>query len=302
MEHGYSIIAYTDHNILVPHHELMEDNFLPLNGYELDISDTNPGYKSSKTCHICYVALDPDNLIQVCYHRSKYLNKNHSKYVDKIKIDESKEDFERKYTHEKISEMMKLGRDNGFFVTYNHPGWSLEDFSNYSGYSHMHAMEICNFGCIVAGYPDYNEKVYDEMLRLGKRIYCIATDDNHNHNEIGSRHYDSFGGFTMIKAEKLEYKTITKALIDGNFYASQGPEIHNLWFENGKVHITCSDADRITLVAGKRYAKAVYSEVGKTINEATFDINEDFGYFRLTVIDKSGYPANTNAYFTDELF
>ena len=35
----------------------------------------------------------------------------------------------------------------------------------------------------------------------------------------------------MIKAEKLEYKTVTKALHDGNFYASMGPEITELYLE-----------------------------------------------------------------------
>ena len=27
MEHGYSIIAYTDHDIMIPHPELVEENF-----------------------------------------------------------------------------------------------------------------------------------------------------------------------------------------------------------------------------------------------------------------------------------
>ena len=46
---------------------------------------------------------------------------------------------------------------------------------------------------------------YDEILRSGKRIYCISTDDNHNRGDEPA--HDSFGGFTMIKAEKLEYET-----------------------------------------------------------------------------------------------
>ena len=61
------------------------------------------------------------------------------------------------------------------------------------------------------------------MLRDGKRMYCIRADDNHNHESAPD--WDSGGAWVMIKAEKLEYRTITKALEDGNFYASQGPEI-----------------------------------------------------------------------------
>ena len=51
-------------------------------------------------------------------------------------------DYIREYTHECISDMMKKGRENGFFVTYNHPDWSLENYSDYMGYNHMNAMEI----------------------------------------------------------------------------------------------------------------------------------------------------------------
>ena len=36
---GYSIVAFTDHDVLVPHPELADDNFLPLNGYEIEIND-----------------------------------------------------------------------------------------------------------------------------------------------------------------------------------------------------------------------------------------------------------------------
>ena len=28
---GYSIVAYTDHDVLIPHNDLRDENFLPLN-------------------------------------------------------------------------------------------------------------------------------------------------------------------------------------------------------------------------------------------------------------------------------
>ena len=33
-EHGYSIVAFTDHDILIPHKDLKDDSFLPLNGLD----------------------------------------------------------------------------------------------------------------------------------------------------------------------------------------------------------------------------------------------------------------------------
>ena len=163
-------------------------------------------------------------------------------------------------------------------------------------------MEICNFGCVIAGYLDYAPQVYDDMLAHGKRIYCIATDDNHNRFPADHPRTGSFGGFTVIKADKLEYETITKALEDGNFYSSQGPEIHSLWVEDDRIHITCSPADRVMLTCGQRRAEIVLqSELGKPVTEASFKINPQDGYVRITVVDEKGYPADTNAYFVDEL-
>ena len=191
--------------------------------------------------------------------------------------------------------MIKKGREAGFFVTYNHPTWSLESYPQYIGYEGMNAMEICNYGCLAVGFNDYNPRVYDDILSSGKRIFCIAADDNHNKDE------DSFGGFTVIKAEKLEYECITAALEAGNFYASQGPEIKELWYEDGKIHITCSPAAKIFFNTGGRNAKLAVAKNGESLTEAEFEVKPEYGYVRLTVVDRDGYPANTNAYFTDEL-
>lgn len=300
MEHGYSIIAYTDHDIMIPHTELASEDFLPLVGYEMEVDDDRSlEHRYRKTCHMCLIALEPDNLKQVCWHRSDYLFGNAPKYESQVQFYEEREDYVRRYTGEGISEMMKMGRDAGFFVTYNHPTWSKENYNDYIHYDHMNAMEICNYGCLVTGFQDYNPRVYDDMLTAGKRIYCIATDDNHNGDPERT---DSFGGFTMIKADKLEYRTITKALEDGNFYASQGPEIRELWFEDGQIHIKTSPAERIEFFFGFRKAMNVSASDGALVDYACCDVPEDCGYVRVTVIDEKGRPANTNAYFADELY
>ncbi|MBQ2941419.1 MAG: PHP domain-containing protein [Clostridia bacterium] len=291
MAEGYSVVAYTDHDVLIPHTYLKDENFLPLNGLEVEINEDDSILRTKKSCHICMIALSEDNLIQPCYHRTKFIPPWSEKYRPMVKFDESKSDFEREYTGECISRMMKEARDEGFFVTYNHPAWSLESYPEYSAYHNMHAMEIINYGCLVYGYNDYNEKEYDDLLRMGRRIYCVAGDDNHNGLP------DSFGGFTMIKAKSLTYEEITGALVEGNFYASMGPEIHSLWFEDGFIHIKTSPAATIVSTSGIR-------RVGRAVNteEAKFEVCPEDIYVRITVTDKEGKHANTNAYFTDELF
>lgn len=303
MEKGYSIIAYTDHDIMIPHPELADENFLPLNAFEMEVNEPKrEDFQYVKCCHLCFIALEPDNLVQPCWHRSKYRFGNAPKYEHLVQFDENEPDYEREYSSEGISDMIRRCREKGFFVTYNHPNWSMENYAQYMGYNGMHAMEICNFGCVAVGYDDYNAVAYDDMLRGNKRIYCIATDDNHNHGDPATRRYDSFGGFTMIKADRLDYRTVTKALEDGNFYASQGPVIHKLWFEDGKIHIECEPADRIVLTTGVRQRRIVWAENGELLTEAEFEVKPEFGYVRITVIDAAGWHADTNAYFTDELF
>ena len=70
---GYSILAYTDHDILLSHQYLTDDKFLALNGLELEFNEKVELTNALKTCHICAIALDEDNVTQPCYHREKFL-------------------------------------------------------------------------------------------------------------------------------------------------------------------------------------------------------------------------------------
>lgn len=296
-ENGYSILAYTDHDVFVAHPELTDEDFLVLHGYEASVDEKAPeGPYFTRECHFCLIALDPDNRKQPCWHRTKFVPRCAEAARSEVQFYEDEPDYERVYSPECISEMMQIGRERGFFVTYNHPNWSLESYNDYINYHGMHAMEVCNYGTLEQGYPAYAEREYDDMLRAGKRIFCIGTDDNHNWKN------DSFGAFTMIKADKLEYKTVTDALVKGNFYASEAPEIYDLWFENGTIHIDCSPARRIILHGAGRYLKEVTAPEGEMLTSAEFEVLPEFKYVRLTVHDAEDKHANTNAYFTDELF
>ena len=301
-EQGYSVVAYTDHDLFIPHPELADPDFLPLHGMEMEINEEPPlGWDHARSCHLCFIALDQSTRLQPCWHRTKYRFANSPKNAHLAQFDDTLPDYERTYTPACINDMIRTCRAQGFFVTYNHPTWSLEGYAQYSRYEGMQAMEICNYGCEVMGYEEYNPRVYDDLLRTGKRLYCIATDDNHNHGTPGTRTWDSFGGFTMIKAPALRYQDITAALERGDFYASQGPQIHALWLEDDTVHIECSPADRVNLHFATRRDRMLAAEPGSPVTHAAFQIHPDDGYFRLTVTDAQGRHADTRAYFPDEL-
>lgn len=301
MAHGYRIVAYTDHELMVPHPELSDGEFLAMNGYEISVNSPGEVWGRQRVCHICLVAARDDIVNQVCWNRQNrgYTGENRGPAYDLAPtlahFDENEPDFIREYTGECISEIMRRGREAGYFVTYNHPTWSLEDYSDYMNYHGMHAMEIVNYGCLSEGYDDYNPRVYDDILRGGERIFCIAADDTHKCTT------DCFGGFTMIKAPSLAYNEVGQALLAGHFYASEGPLIHSLWIENGHLHITCSPAKLITMNTGIIHTANKKAEGDALVTEAVFPLSEAFRYIRVTVRDAEGHHACTNAYFLDEL-
>jgi len=274
---GYQIIAYTDHNKLVDHQDLNDEDFLALNGYEIDITENPAGVHghNRRTCHFCLIAKKPD--------------------LPPI-------DLERKYDPENINAIFKRAKDAGFFVTYNHPTWSNERYPDYSKYKGMDAMEIWNTGCVRVGFDDYNCHAYQDFLTEGQRIFCLATDDNHNAHPFGTADCDSFGGWVVIHAEKFDYESVIAALEKGEFYASCGPEIKALWIKDGYVHIKTSPVHAINYITIGRHHGTIRANYGESVTEAVFKINpESDMFFRIDVVDDYGRHADTNAVFVDTL-
>ena len=61
---GYSVIAFTDHNVLQWHKDLDAPDFLALCGYEVDVCETAPdGY--SRCCHLCAISRDPEHAVLI---------------------------------------------------------------------------------------------------------------------------------------------------------------------------------------------------------------------------------------------
>ena len=80
MEKGYSVYAYTDHHVMIPHHELTDDRFLALTGTELTVHAPDELYKTiGKVCHFNIIALDPDHVTQEVYYPNSYEEKNADK-------------------------------------------------------------------------------------------------------------------------------------------------------------------------------------------------------------------------------
>lgn len=293
---GYSAVCYTDHEVLVGHSELCDNEFIALHGYEVAIKKDENAHTSyfMPVYHFNIIAPSQDALDAVNY----YLNVpsasgNARKNIDSYAKYSSTIDH-TEYDIDWINNFLGGIADAGFLITYNHPCWSLQDARDYAPLEHLHAVEVINGGCSRT-LRDNTAIPYETILREGKRAVPVAGDDNHSPNEIGL-------AWTMIKADELSYEALIDGYKKGNCYVSEGPEIHSLVLEDGKIKIKTSPAAKITLFSEGRYTSAV-RQTDALVCEAEFDyVPEKFGaFFRLEVRDQDGFCAFSNAYYTSDL-
>ena len=308
MAHGYSIVAFTDHDVFLRHNDLSHDGFLALNGYEVEITAPAPKFEVAKCCHMCFIALDPDNDVPACLHRSRYTWGPATALAATMNWEAAGPDYVRVYDAEHINDMIAKARAAGFFVTYNHPDWSLEEYPEYSKYTGMNAMEIRNGSCAIGtGYDDDNGKVYNAMLNRGNRIFAVGADDNHNGHPDTSPSCDSYAACVWIAAEKLEYRAVTKALLEGRFYASsgnymnEGPRILGVSFddETRTAEIRTTGALSVALLTDTRSFVRRSAPEDAPMTSATFRISPAVGWFRFVVTDAKGFRAFTSAFYPD---
>ena len=300
-EKGYSVVAYTDHEIMVPHLDLNDDDFLAITSTEISINkNRNCDFILTKTYHLNFYSKNPNKSTYDSFDKTILWLKSSYDNIDQTQWETQ---YDRVYSVECINEMIKKANDEGCLVSLNHPVWSLQDYSDYIGLKGLWGVEWHNTGCINTGYID-SIKPIDDLLRVGENVYPLATDDSHKVS-------DCFGGFTMIKAKELNYDVIFEALRCGDFYSTQGPLIDELYIEDGIVHIKTSKVKKIIITTDKRYTYTITAKEGENLTEASMDINWYFDhcndsiikhqYIRITLIDEQGQCAHTRAYYLNEL-
>ena len=84
------------------------------------------------------------------------------------------------------------------------------------------------------------------------------------------------------------------------FYASQGPEIQELYLEDG---VVTSNVPRRSIFPTPRVSGATRRglEYDGYLEEASFAVDPGDVYFRISVVDDRGRHADTRAYFLDTL-
>lgn len=298
-DNGYSILCISDHEYPMDHSYLTEPDFLMLTGYEVYIRTTDDGKMDPymPEIHLNLFAKKSDNETYIEYdpRYAKYIVKTEGRLEQLNIVGES---GPREYSVDYINRFIKTAVESGYLVSYNHPVWSLEDEAAILAYNNCFSLEIVNYGSYKGNTLDYTVALYQQLLRHGKRMFCHAGDDNHNKN--GSL-ADSFGAWTMIMADELSYDSVINAMEHGEMYATTGPEIKELSYEDGTVHVECSDAARIILYNGGKNPVNVLAGADGTLTSADLKLSEKAPFFFVSVIDKNGNRATSRGYFRDEL-
>lgn len=297
--HGYSILCISDHETTNDFSHMTEPDFLMLTGYEAYIRPKYAFDPFTSEVHLNLLARDPHNVGIV------YFDPNSCRYL----TDEQKEAavkvgplIPRQYTVEFVNDFIRCAKENGYIVTYNHPVWSQETHERIMSYEGFFSMEICNWSSMnSASRMEYNLDLYHKLLRAGKRVFAHSADDNHNKVPFDHQKSDSFGGFAMVLADKLEYDTVFSAIESGEMYSSMGPEFYEVSFDGENIHVSCSDVERIICNCGAKTAPSEIAAPGQTINEATIPFKEGAPFVQISIVDRNGKRADTRGFFRDEL-
>lgn len=285
-ENGYSIVAFSDHEHLIDNSHLNDENFLAMTSCEIAIKPkvhmSTIKDPTMKVFHLNLLSGEAHNLT------TPYYNSEYDHFINDANRDMivKSPDKKRVFSTRGINKLIREVNRQNFLVTMNHPNWSLINAADYLGVEGLWAVEIYNNSCVMAGHPD-DERVFDELLRQGKKVFCVSADDNHDDST-------SLGGYVVVNCDSLDYTTVFDSLKNGYFYASTGGEITSLTVEGDKVTFECAPAKKVSIITEGRSSNSIFAK-DIPITNGIFTIKKSDGYFRLRFESERG-NAYTQAF------
>ncbi len=268
MENGWNFLALTEHRFYTDCREYDCDDFLLLPGVELDVNKYDP----LRMYHFLGIG--------------KTLGDNPRGFKHGDKFDST----EWKGMSSAQAEIDKLVSSNNLAV-FNHPDWSRMELEDFIGLDDFFAMEIFNYGCHIESCTGLSTYYWDSLLRRGRKIWGMATDDAHHILN------DRCGGWIMVNCPELTHKNIIEALMEGRFYSSSGPEIYKYFIADGKVHVECSPVDVINFITYEDIGYSEWAGDKGTINSAEYKLKGTEKYVRVECVDRQGMTAWSNPIF-----
>ena len=292
---GYHFLAITDHNMFNLYSQLSSENFLMIPGVEL-----TPGLDIEKLKRMILdmnlsdffkkMFEDPDSMPPEMKEKLRGLSSAEVRleHVVAIARTESTEawTFDGSGEHS-VKSMTDYAGSRDCLPIVAHPYWSSLNTEQLLELEGPVGIEVYNHVCA----PREESTVYwDRMLNSGIKALPIACDDMHYPKWI-------FGGYLMVKAAELTQPAIMKAILDGDYYASGGPEIFGLEVTDKRAYVRCSGAKQIRFIpnTGTNVIKGFYAApAGETLTEYEHKLSGSEKFLRVEVVDENGKKAWTN--------
>jgi len=273
---GYDFLAITDHRTFNTDTSFGGDELLIIPGMELDGNFQKEFQGESMwACHHI-VVVDPGE----GFPGKPF---EHGEKFDSVKDPDCKVVY---------NGMKDIFKDRRCVAIYAHPKWSRVSYEDLADLEGFFAMEIYNGACYFWGNIAESDYHLDMMLRNGKSVNAVASDDNHHTYQIGQ-------GWICVKADALTQKDIMTNIIEGNYYSSSGPEIKDIYVEDNKVHVECSPCRAIHMARFNYPGRSVVSFDDELLTHAEFDLgeikpNQPLLYIRIECEDERGKKAWSN--------
>ena len=241
---GYHFLALTDHRVPSEARSVAED-FILLSGIEMDGIDPDIGL-----FHL--IGLGFEGALDLSLYQD---------YPDWLATGLS------------VQDTINTLRAAGAIVYLAHPYWSGEMSKDLLDLEGCFGLEIWNGACEVWDCKGLSVVHWDDLLAAGRRLWGVAADDCH----WWPGRADAGLGWVWVKAADLTQEAILSALEQGHFYASSGPQIHDLKLVGNEVRVHCSPATSVDFVGNGPFCRRVVAPPGETLTEASYDLGEKYG-------------------------
>lgn len=248
---GYDVLALTDHRrVTVPDENAIPEGLLMVPGIELDYM--LPG----QACHI--IGLGMSGQVTEVWDPKGAPQSG----IDAI-------------------------RQCGGEALLAHPAWSLNTPRFIASLEGIIGAEIWNSVSTIpynADRADSSSLLDVTSAVLGRLLPVFANDDAHFYGA------EFAAGATMVQAAEKTVPAVMQALREGRFYATQGPQIHQLEVTKKQVKVVCSPAETIIFYSALPWS-AGRTFVAHDQTEVTYALKEGERFIRVQVIDANGKSA-----------
>ncbi|MBQ9116108.1 MAG: hypothetical protein IJY04_03705, partial [Clostridia bacterium] len=141
----------------------------------------------------------------------------------------------------------------------------------------------------------YAGEITDKLSLYGNKAVIMASDGIHCYEG------EKYRCALMVESTGIDTPYIIRALRQGNFYSTEGPEIHLERIGADKVRVICSPASKIEFFIDSNNPAGKIVR-GENLLEADYCIKDGERFVRAEVMDANGLMAWSNVIRFDELY